>query len=73
MSGLTEEMAAQLASAHDRANKSIYAHNLASQAFNVAVARFDWKLAAKEQELALSALSENMDAIQAIHRIREQM
>jgi hypothetical protein len=70
---MTEAEQAQFSAAADKAQRAIYAHNLAMQAFNVAVARFDFKLAQKEQDMALASLSENMDAIQALHRIRASL
>lgn len=69
----TQEVMERCAKLQDEAVRALYQHNLAFQAFSIAIARYDWPLAEKEQQAALFHLAANMDANQAIHKLRENL
>jgi 6,7-dimethyl-8-ribityllumazine synthase len=68
---ISQETIERLANLKTTADKAIDRHVLAVTAFKVACARHDWALAEKEQQAALAAFAEYMDAVQAIYRLSE--
>jgi hypothetical protein len=57
----------------EKAQRSLARNYLATQAFGVACARHDWATAEREEQRALDALREHMDAVQAVYRMAEAM
>lgn len=55
------------------ANEALGRHQVALQAFQVACARSRWDDAEHEQAAALEELGANMDAVQAIYRLRAEL
>lgn len=48
-------------------------HQLAVQAFGIACARFDWKQAEKEHQLAADHLDAYLNALAACHRLAQEI
>jgi hypothetical protein len=51
--------------------RAVERYELAMAAFRIACARHDWMLAEKEQQAMVSALTAQMDAIQAVYRLQD--
>ena len=64
---------AKMAECQRKANAAINRHQIAMQAFQVACARSRWPDAEREQAAALDELGANLDAVQAIYRLRADM
>jgi len=56
-----------------QANGALDKHHVAMQAFQVACARGRWVDAEAEQATALEQLGVNLDAVQAIYRVRAEL
>lgn len=55
------------------ANRAMYHHNLAMQAYAVAIARYDWTLAEKEREVCVDYLRAYLDAIAGVQKVSEEI
>ena len=67
------DIVARMSECQATANRTLNEHHVAVQAFQVACARGNWADAEKEEDLALELLRENLDAVQAIYRLRQEM
>lgn len=68
-----QEIIEKSAEAHTAAQRAMTLHGLAMTAFGVACARFEWKIAAKEHQLAIEYLDAYLNAMMTCHRLAQEM
>lgn len=69
----SQEAMERAAEANTQAQRAMFHHGLAMQAFSVAIARWDWTLAEKEHRAALDHLDAYMNALMSCQRIAQEM
>lgn len=68
-----EEILRRTQEGHATARRASEQHQLAMQAFNVAIGRHDWVLAQTEHQAAIDHLDAYLNALMSIHRLAEEI